>query len=101
MTSRRISVSMTETEADQWQLGLSRLRDAELVVGLRERINAAINAAEARWLRRCSGQRHPCSKLTAGDAALIRHLHDPYRRGCGYAGLAKKFDCSTRSVRDI
>jgi len=74
MTARRIMVPMTPTEADQWQVLIGRDRD---LVELRDRINAAITAAEARWSRQCGRKRNPRYRLTVNEAVLIRHLHDP------------------------
>jgi len=45
------------------------------------------------------GESHPRVKLADHDVALIRELHEDH--GMGYRALARKFEVSKRTIRDI
>lgn len=57
-----------------------------------------------------TGEDHPNCKLTDEDVELIRQLYDEgllmgrrerQRRQLGYKGIAARFECSARRVREI
>lgn len=57
-----------------------------------------------------SGENHPGCTLTDDDVELIRQLYElglqmeeaeRRRRQLGYKGIAARFDCSPRRVREI
>lgn len=45
------------------------------------------------------GEDHPQAWLSDADVDLIRQLHEEH--GLGYRALARKFECSRSTIRDI
>lgn len=45
------------------------------------------------------GQAHHRAKLTDHEVGLVRELHEKYR--LGYRQIARKFECSPWTIRDI
>ena len=59
---------------------------------------------------RLHGENHPDAILSDEDVELIRQLYEEGQRMClaerkrrklGYRGIAARFECSCRTVRDI